>query len=368
MKRGLAAAVLGLGALCATAIGAFQMSPALQDAVFRRGAHAQLVRQGQLSLDRSALRVVLCGTSSPLPLRRSAKSCAAVVAGGRLFIVDIGPEASENLALWRVPTPKISAVFLTHFHSDHMGELGELNTQSWAQGRRVPLPVYGPIGVDQVVAGFNTAYAFDRSYRHAHHDHGKGLLPLAAAALEARPIAVAKPGEAPQGRRQVVYDEGGVVITAIEADHRPVTPALAYRFDYGGRSVVISGDTIYYPPLAAAAKGADVLISEAQSHHMQDLFAEEADTVGQSTLASVLRDTSAYHINPVQAARLANEAGVAELVYTHIAPPIIIPILKTPWLRGVSEVRRKGVRIGQDGMLITLPIADRSIRFSKLKG
>lgn len=349
-------------------VAAFQLSPRIQDAVFAAGSRSQLARTSQVPLDDDALRVVLCGTSSPLPLRRSAKACTLVIAGGQLFLVDIGPEASENLALWRIPAPQVGAVFLTHFHSDHIGELGEFNVQGWAQGRREPLAVYGPEGVDQVVAGFNAAYALDRGYRHAHHDRGRGLLPLDAAEMQAHPIALASPGDTPTGRTMVVYDHDGVVVTAIETDHRPVTPAFSYRFDYRGHSVVITGDTVNFPPLAAAARGADVLISEAQASHLQDIVATQAEALGETTLARVLRDTSDYHITPVQAAGLANDAGVRELVYTHVAPPITVPFIEVPWMRGVRDVRPRGVRVGHDGLMITIPLNGEAIEFTRLRG
>jgi ribonuclease Z len=368
MKRiaGWLAAVVG--ALALVGVLAFHFIPAVQDRVFAAGARRQLARQSQLPTGDDAIRVVLCGTSSPLPRLQAAKACTLVVAGGKLFIVDIGPEASENLALWRVPTPQIAAVFLTHFHSDHIGELGELNMQGWAQGRTNPLDVYGPVGLADVVAGFNTAYSFDRQYRHAHHNHGKGLLPLAAGVMIAHTADFVQPGDEPSGRTQIVYNAGGVVVTAIETDHRPVSPAFSYRFDYKGRSVVITGDTVFNTGLARAAKGADVLVSEAQAHHLQNIMAREAEAAGQSTLASVLRDTSRYHINPVEAARLANQAGVRELVFTHVAPPLVFGFLKTPWLRGVSAERPEGVTIGRDGMLITVPLDGSAVRFDQLQG
>ncbi|MDH7972110.1 MBL fold metallo-hydrolase [Sphingomonas sp. AR_OL41] len=368
MKKLLGWLVLCLGVVTFVAWLAFTLSPALQDAVFAAGARRQLARQSQLPTSDDALRVLLCGTSSPLPVRQSAKACALVVAGGRFFIVDIGPESTKNLAIWRIPATRVEAVFLTHFHSDHIGALGDLNMQLWAQGRSRPLDVYGPTGVDRVVAGFNLAYSFDRDYRHALHSHGGDMLPLAAAVMIPHPADFVKPGDVPSGRTQVVYDQGGVVVTAIEADHRPVSPAFAYRFDYKGHSVVITGDTVFNAGLARAAKGADVLVSEAQAHHLQNVMASEAAAIGQTTLASVLKDTSRYHISPVDAARLANQAGVRDLVYTHIAPPLVFGFLKTPWLRGVNEVRPHGVTIGRDGMLITIPLDGSAVRFSQLDG
>ena len=365
MKRALwalaaAASVLG-------AYAAFRSSPAVQDAVVARAARAQVSRGGALPVTDDALRVLLCGTSSPMPDRAAAKACTLVAAGGQWVLVDIGPEATENLNLWRLPVARIDTVLLTHFHSDHIGELGEFNMQGWAQGRRTPLQVYGPDGVEQVVDGFNAAYAPDRSYRHAHHDHGKGLMPLAAGEMQARVIPPFKAGEAPAGRRAVVFEREGLVVTAIEVDHRPVTPALAYRFDYRGRSVVITGDTVYYPPLVAAARGADLMVSEAESHALLEIVAGEIAATGDARLAGVLRDTTNYHLTPVQAAQMANEAGVRELVYTHIAPPLVARPMEIPWLRGVREVRPEGVRLGRDGMLITIPLGGGRIGFDELK-
>ncbi len=374
MKRRLSSLLLFTTiAASAAAYVAFRLSPTLQNAVIERGARAQVSRPDPLPPDSDSLRVLLCGTSSPMPARDAAKSCTIIAAGEQIFLIDIGPEASENLALWRVPVTRIEHVFLTHFHSDHIGELGEFNFMGWAQGRRQPLQVHGPEGVEQVVDGFNTVYALDSGYRHAHHDHGKGLMPPVAAVMQSRLIGLARTGEAPQGRSAVVFEQGGVKVTAIEVDHRPVTPAFAYRFDYRGRSVVISGDTTFYPPLVAAARGSDVLVSEAEAHHMLETVAGVIETGGDGRLAGVLRDTTDYHLTPVQAAQLANEAGVRELVFTHIAPPIpwrALPFdfIEVPWLRGVSEVRKSGVHLGHDGMLITLPADGGAVQFSRLRG
>lgn len=362
------ATLAGAAVLAGGAYAAFELSPALQDRLVASAVRTQLGRAGQMPTDADALHVLLCGTSSPMPTRASAKACTLVSAGGQMFLVDIGPESAENLAIWRIPTPNIRAVFLTHFHSDHIGELGEINMQGWAQGRRVPLTVHGGPGVDQVVAGFNLAYAADRQYRHAHHDRGRGLLPLDGAEMQARTITMP---EAPDGcgvRSVIVHNSGGLTVTAIETNHAPVKPAYAYRFDYKGRSALITGDTIYYSPLVAAASGVDLLVSEAQSYIMQDLIAQGAEDVGQTTLGRVLRDTREYHISPVDAARMANEAKAGMLLYTHIAPALVNPLLKTPWMRGVSAVRPDNIRLGEDGLVATIPADGSPIRWTRLKG
>ncbi len=350
------------------ALGAFYGSETVQDRVFSYAAGQQFGQKSQLSLTDNSLQVVLCGTSSPLPLRRAAKACTLVAAGGKLFLVDIGPEATENLALWRIPTPKIETVFLTHFHSDHIGELGEVNMQGWAQGRTTPINVFGPEGLDKVVGGFNQAYALDHQYRNAHHARDRGLLPLAASEMVANPVALPEQSDENGVRSVVVYDQGGLKVTAIETDHAPVRPAFSYRFDYKGRSVVISGDTKKYAPLAIAARGADVFVSEGQAHHLQTLAANEAAKSGQKILSTVLKDTREYHVSPVEAAQMANDAKVKMLVFTHMAPPIVNPLIKSPWLRGVNAVRPNGVKLGNDGMVITLPISNKDIQFGQLDG
>ncbi|MGZ6019018.1 MAG: MBL fold metallo-hydrolase, partial [Phenylobacterium sp.] len=132
------------------------------------------------------LKVTLCGTSGPLPIRDRAKACVAIQAGGALYLVDVGPESTKNLMAWRMPVGAAKAVFLTHLHSDHLGDLGEFNMQSWVAGRPAPLAVVGPSGVDKVAAGFNMAYGPDHGFRNAHHEHGTVQLPIAAGLLRAQ--------------------------------------------------------------------------------------------------------------------------------------------------------------------------------------
>src|SRR5271155_1430721 len=127
--------------------------PAVQDAIFRRVIESTLASTRNDLLAPDSLRVLLCGTGNPLANRERADACTAVFAGGNFYLVDVGPGAWKNLALWHIPAAHIAAVMITHFHSDHIGDLGEANLETWAQGRGPPLRVYGPPGVEQVVGG-----------------------------------------------------------------------------------------------------------------------------------------------------------------------------------------------------------------------
>jgi len=302
--------------------------------------------------DDKALRVIVAGTSSPLPDPQRAKSCVAVIAGGRAYVVDTGPESWKQLALMLFPADRIAGVFLTHFHSDHIGDLGEFRLQTWVGGRRQPLPVHGGPGVDKVVDGFNLAYALDDRYRAAHH--GPDVAPIEAAPLVARPFATGMSDS--RDGAQVVLDEGGLKVTAFEVSHEPVRPAVGYRFDYKGRSVVISGDTAKWRNVATNARGADVLVHEAQAQRMRQILADAAQAAGNRAVAKIFADIESYHASPVDAAEIANEAGVKLLVFTHFTPPLVSSLLNPLFFDGIGNVRpQAGWAIGFDGLRIDLP-------------
>ncbi|MDP3857256.1 MAG: MBL fold metallo-hydrolase [Stagnimonas sp.] len=347
--------VLGLAALGLSRL------PWVQDRVFLAVAKHSLGRSYEHYFDGQRLSVIVCGSSSPLPDPNREQACLLVMAGDRYYLVDAGPGSPRNLGLWNIPREKLAGVFITHLHSDHMGGLAEMRLQSWASGRKGALPVYGPPGIERVVGGFNEAYAIDTDYRVRHH--GPGFLHPDDARMEARPVVLPEPASPAKDRQTVVLEQDGLKVTAIEIDHKVVAPAYAYRFDYRGRSLVISGDTAYHPPLAVASRGADVLLHEANATHMEALIhqAVAATPRANQRFAQLHREINDYHTSPVEAARIANQAEVPLLVLYHLMPPIHTRLQLPMFLRGVGAIRPRGVEVAEDGLLIELPAGGREI-------
>jgi ribonuclease Z len=340
------------------------MSPSIAQRIFDRAAGQRAGAVNTAPLADDALRVAICGSSAPLPSAARAKSCVAVFAGGTFYVVDVGPESVENLVLWGIPLGSIGGVLLTHFHSDHIGDLGELQLQTWAGGRPGPLAVYGGPGVERVVNGYNDAYRMDQGYRTTHH--GEKVMPSATWGMVARPVTLVGAPTSAKDRTGLVLDEGGLKITAIEVDHTPIEPAYAYRFDYKGRSAVITGDLKYHAPLARAAKGADVLVSEAISLSMTRALQDGARSAGRDRTAAIMHDIEDYHITPEQASQIANDAGVRLLVFYHLLPAPDGALPRRLFAQGIDEARRGDWTIADDGSLYTLPIGSSNVQTGRV--
>jgi len=304
------------------------------------------------------LHVAVCGSGGPFPDGDRGAPCTAVIAGKRLFIVDTGEAAGRTLG--RMGLGGDSVVLLTHFHSDHIDGLGNVALQRWAGGNlATPLTLYGPPGVEQIAAGFTAAYVQDSSYRTAHH--GAAVAPPSGAGIQAHSFAL------PEGQDSVVMlDEDGVKITAFKVDHGPVEPAVGYRFDYKGRSLVISGDTAPSPVVARLARGADLLVHEALSPELVGLIHDAAVTAGNPRRAKIMNDILNYHTSPHDAAGIARAAGVKALLLNHIVPPLPLRALEGPFLGDAREVFTGPLWIARDGDLVSLPAGSTDITKTRL--
>lgn len=294
------------------------------------------------------LHIVLCGAGGPMPSAIRSGPCVAVVAAGKLFLVDTGSNGIRNLGRMGYAPALISGVFLTHFHSDHIDGLGEVATLRWANGGHdAPLNIYGPEGVADIVAGFNQAYSQDMVYRNDHH--GNIATPLAGAGM----VAVSTPIPA-DGELLTVYEQDGLKVEMLAVDHFPISPAVAYRFSYGGRTALISGDTSKSANIEQFAQGIDLLVHEALSHSLLKAMNQGATNAGQANMAKIFADVLSYHASPIEAAETARDANVGHLLYYHVVPPLDMPGAEAAWLEGVDNYFRD-FTLGRDGTAVSLP-------------
>ena len=191
--------------------------------------------------------VVLLGTGMPRPDPAASGPATAVTVGERVFLFDAGPGVMRRLSAAGLPSTGVTALFITHLHSDHTLGYPDLIFTSWVMGRRAPLQAYGPHGLQDMTDHLLAAYREDIAIRVNGYERG-----------------------VPDGYRVdvheinagVIYEQDGVRVTAFRVPHGSWKEAYGYRIDTPGRSVVISGDTAYSEELVEHAKGCDVLIHE----------------------------------------------------------------------------------------------------------
>jgi ribonuclease Z len=229
------------------ALGRFAPAVLLASAIAVPIAHAQPPAAPRVLPESTT--VILLGTGTPAAIASAQGPATAVVAGGRLFVFDAGPGVVRQMEAAGLPYRKgpVTALFLTHLHSDHTLGYPDLLFTSWVMGRTAPLRVVGPPGTKSMTEHLVQAWREDIEVRTNGLEHG-----------------------APGGWRAdvhettggVVYDSAGVTVTAIRVAHGSWKHAFAYRIDAPGKSIVISGDTAPCEALERAARGVDLLVHE----------------------------------------------------------------------------------------------------------
>ena len=237
------------------------------------------------------IKVTLLGTGTPQPLMERFGPSILVQAGNETLLFDAGRGCLQRLRQLDVAYDKLTALFITHLHSDHIVGLPDLWLTGWIITRRAtPLKVYGPQGTKDMVTYLRKAYAYDIEIRMKDDkcpEEGSKLL-------------VTENKEGP------VYENNGVKVIAFLVDHFPVVPAYGYRVEYEGHAVVLSGDTRYSENLIKFAKGTDLLIHE---------VVIAPDTLSKS---DPRYNILAHHTTPEQAAKIFNEVKPKLAAYSHI--------------------------------------------------
>ncbi len=269
------------------------------------------------------IEVILLGTGSPIPDPNRAGPSTLVRAGGQVFLVDCGRGVLQRAAAVGVGAAGLSALLLTHLHSDHIADLGDLLITRWVTTFAPdpePLPIIGPPGTAETVEATLKAFGRDIGYRIAHH-----------ADLTAPPAV-----EVHEYTEGTVWDRDGVTIRVGPTDHRPVAPTIGFRIESAAASVVLAGDTVPCASLDELAAGAGALVHTVIRKDIVTHIPQQR-----------IKDICDYHSSVEQAAATAARAGVDTLVMTHYVPPLA-PGQEEQWRALAASAFSGNIELGDD--------------------
>jgi ribonuclease BN (tRNA processing enzyme) len=288
-----------------------------------------LSAHGQLAARQTGTRLILLGTGGgPRPRTASSGSAQVVVSNGVAYVVDCGDGVARQLAFAGVPFPSLRHIFITHQHSDHTADYGNLIQLAWSAGLNSRVDAWGPPPLARMTQLFFEMNASDIDIRIAN----EGRPPLAPLVH----VHELREGGA------VMSDEN-VTVTAALVDHPPVVPAFAYRFDARDRSIAISGDTAPSRNVEKLAAGADVLVHSVMYPPAIDRLVARVPNA-----AALKGSILAHQTSAEDAGRVAQLAGVKTLVLSHFVPPDDAGITDAMWREAASRHFRGTVIVGRD--------------------
>ena len=278
--------------------------------------------------DRPKTRLILLGTAGgPRPRKSRSASAQVIIANETPYVVDCGDGVARQLVFAGVPLATIRHIFITHHHSDHNADYGNLLLLAWTAGLRTRVDAWGPPPLQRMTGQFFEMNAADIDARIADEQR----VPLA-------PLVHVH--ELSGGG---VMRDANVTVTAALVHHPPMERALAYRFDAVDRSFVISGDTGRSDSLVDLARGADVLVHEA-------LYPAGIDRLvaGVANAPDLKRSIMSHHTTAEEAGWVAQAAGVKTLALSHLVPAEDPSITEQMWIDAARKWFRGRIVVGRD--------------------
>jgi ribonuclease Z len=287
----------------------------------------------------SSIKVTLLGTGAPVPSIERFGPSILVDAGGLKLLFDCGRGAGQRLWQLKVPLGQVNALFLTHLHSDHVVGIPDVWLTGWipaVYGRRsVPFQVFGPGGTKDMMENLIKAFVWDISTRRKEGNKADSGVMVNATDIE----------------EGFVWEKNGVKVTPFTVRHADfIDSALGYKIEYGGHSVILSGDTRYSENLIRFAKGADLVVHEVAA-------ANEQSTQNSDLVNQIL----GFHSSPEEAGRVFEQVKPKLAVYSHIvlltSDPAIPPPTVSDLLRRTQKIYKGALQVGED--LLSIEVGDK---------
>jgi ribonuclease BN (tRNA processing enzyme) len=278
-------------------------------------------------------RLILLGTGGgPRPRTASSASAQVIVVNDTAYVVDCGDGVARQLVFAGVPLPRLRHILITHHHSDHNADYGNLIWLAWTAGLRTRVDTWGPPPLEKMTRLFFEMNAAEIATRVA----DEGRVPL---------IPLVHAHELTEGG--LVMRDEQVKVTAALVHHPPVVPSFGYRFDTSDRSIVISGDTAPSDALIKLARGADVLVHDALYESAVDRL-----VAGVPNATRLRESILSHHTTAEDAGRVAQAAGVKTLVLSHLVPPNDPAVTAAMWMDAARRHFAGTVIVGRDLMEI----------------
>ena len=272
------------------------------------------------------MEIILTGTGSPIPDPNRAGPSTLVKAGNTHILVDAGRGAVMRMAGAGSMPPLLSAVLITHLHSDHVCALNDVITTHWVMTQGATLSIYGPPGIAQFVERQMFALEPDVGYRIAHHDEL-----TAAPSVE---VTELEPGAS--------FAVNDVQVAVAATEHAPVRPTIGFRLEHEGVVAAVVGDTLACEGVDKLARDADVYVQTVIRDDLVKLIPNE-----------MIQDILDYHSSVVDAAQTAARVGARRLMLTHLVPAPM-PEQYPEWKAIAAEYFDGEIVIGDDLTAVTL--------------